>query len=315
MSGHICLAVHAPALDLLERQLDSLRRQTLGDWTAVVGIDGDGDDVRRAVERLCGGDPRLHVVAFPDRVGHYRNFERLLASVPPGARWVALSDQDDDWDATKLETLVGELPTAALVQGEARIELRPQDGLPLAGGRARRQTDRTLAAQLVDNQVTGSFAVFRSDLLSTALPFPPPTDAAYHDHWLGLCAQATGGVRTVHEPLQTYVQHGRNVVGETRGATARWRALVRTGGTARARLDYVARHRFGWRVTMARELQQRVTVTSARDARTLRAFARGRLSAGLGAAVGAEAVRGTVSRGRAAVLLVGAAWCAARPPR
>ena len=69
---------------------------------------------------------------------------------------------------------------------------------------------------LVTNSVTGAASLFPRELLDDALPFPPAQFAHFHDHWIALCALATGDIRYVDRPLYDYVQHGGAVVGHAR---------------------------------------------------------------------------------------------------
>ena len=55
--------------------------------------------------------------------------------------------------------------------------------------------------------------MFRRDLLELALPFPDTPGTQYQDHWLGLCALATGRIAYVDRPLYDYVQHGGALLG------------------------------------------------------------------------------------------------------
>jgi hypothetical protein len=61
--------------------------------------------------------------------------------------------------------------------------------------------------------VTGGAALFRSDILPAALPFPPPSETVLHDHWIGMVAMAFGEVAYVERPLYDYVQHGSAALG------------------------------------------------------------------------------------------------------
>lgn len=306
MTGTICLAVYRPQPELLRRQIASIKAQDLTDWTCLVGVDGPDDEALAMLGPLCATDPRFRLVAFDERLGHFRHFERLMHLVPDDAGWVALSDQDDVWRSDKLARLVPLLDGAALVQGEALVA----DATGRPHGTAQRHTGRGLAALLVDNQVTGSFAVMRTDLVRQALPFPSPTDAAYHDHWLGVCGHLAGGLRTVHEPLQTYVQHDSNVLGESAGGrwATRLTALGRSSGRRReGPLRYLAEHRYGWRARMSRSALERFPEVPAHDRRVLTLFAGGRLSPALARVVTADALARRVPSGRAAGVLVGAA--------
>jgi hypothetical protein len=106
-----------------------------------------------------------------------------------------------------------------------------------------------LGPLIIDNCVTGSPSVMRTSLLRLALPFPEPTDAAYHDHWLALCADVDGGTGILPDVVQNYQQHGANVIGEELGRSlvTRFAKLQGTSGGGLARqLDYLSQHRFGW---------------------------------------------------------------------
>lgn len=309
MSGTVCLAVYRPQEDLLRAQIESISAQTLQDWDCIVGIDGTDPEARAAVERIVAGDRRFRVVEYEDNVGFYRNFERLLGEVPAASEWVALADQDDVWFPEKLASLVPLLDGADLAFGQAVIvSVGDEDA-------SRTVTDRrstTLAAALIDNQVTGSISVFRRSLLDTALPMPDATDSAFHDHWLGVCALAGEGIAVRPEPVQDYIQHGGNVIGEERHRTIadRVRTLAgRSGGGVGRGLDYLSAHRWRWRVSMAATLLARQGGRA--ELAFLEAVAQDRLSASLLRGVGREILSRRVPPLRALGLLAGA-W---RSPR
>ena len=71
----------------------------------------------------------------------------------------------------------------------------------------RRNNYTNFASMLITNTVTGAASLMRRELLEYALPFPPAPGSAYHDHWLGLTALATGEIAYVDLPLYDYVQH------------------------------------------------------------------------------------------------------------
>lgn len=303
--GAICMAVYRPDSETLAVQIDSLRAQSVRDWTCEIAIDG-GTPEDLAVVRACvDGDERFHVVSYPERVGFYRNFERALQQVGSQAEWVALADQDDHWYPDKLERLLPALDRAVLVTGQARVVRQTGTEVVDEGVTARRWTG--LFADQLDNTVTGSFSVFRASVARAALPFPAPTDAAYHDHWIGVCAAALGPVEIVDVPLQDYIQHGQNVLGEAQGGrwSARLRAWrTRAGGAFSVR--YVADHRWGWRVTMARTLPDRVDTVPRAVLDDIRPVWRGRISFRLLVRSLGVLMRREAPAGRIAALLVGA---------
>lgn len=303
MTGYVVMAVFRPDPAHLAEQVASLRGQTVTDWRCLVGVDGADPEAVRAVESACDGDSRFTVIEHQVNVGHYRQFERLLGDVPRSAEWVALCDQDDVWCADKLERLTPLLASVSLAQGEA-VAVSPH-----GSRRSSRRTHLGLSALLTDNQVTGSFSVLSPEVLELALPFPAPTAAAYHDHWLGVCAHVLRGVATRHVVVQTYRQHDRNVIGEPVAGQlmSRMRGLVRAAGSVKpsAVLDEVRRERFGWRVRVARTVLDR-TEPRDRDRAVLEAFAGGRSTWRLVRLLTSDMVTRRVPPARALALLASA---------
>ena len=207
------MATFEPPLDLFRRQVDSIRAQTHTDWVCVISDDCSAPDRFAALEAVVADDDRFVVSRSPRRLGFYRNFERALALAPAGSRFVALCDQDDAWHPDKLATLRAELGDARLVYSDARVV--GEDGRLRAGTywSRRRNNHADLLSLLVANSVSGAATLFPRDLLDDALPFPPAQFAHFHDHWLALCALATGEIRFVDRPLYDYVQHGGATLG------------------------------------------------------------------------------------------------------
>ncbi|WP_105030130.1 glycosyltransferase [Arthrobacter ruber] len=304
--GIVALAAYRPPERLFARQLLSIQAQTHRDFRCLISVDGDHEQVARTVERICGGDERFEVIGFDDRQGFYGNFERVLRAVPPTARWIALSDQDDYWYPEKLAALLPHLAENSLVSGQARVV--GDDGRVLTTSTGRRRVQ--LVDLFTENQVTGSLSVLRADLLSVALPFPRlNTPAQYHDHWLGVCAGAARGFTVVDALVQDYIQHEDNVVGENRtGVThlvSRVQELGRRfeGSASPAALArFLAAAGIGWRSLMADTLAARTPVRTAELGTAVAAYSSGARRGAAALAVARGVRRGTVPLRRAAEL-------------
>ncbi|MGI9184454.1 MAG: glycosyltransferase [Solirubrobacteraceae bacterium] len=209
----ICLATYNPPGDLLERQLESIRAQTHGNWICIVSDDCSDPRAYARLDSAIGADPRFILTRSERRLGFYRNFERALSLVGSDAQYVAMSDQDDFWHPDKLETLLAAIGDAQLVYSDARVVTR--DGAEISGTwwNTRRPNHDDLLSLLVANAVTGAASLLRRELLDRVLPFPPHQFAHYHDHWIGLTALATGRIAYVDRPLYDYVQHGNASLG------------------------------------------------------------------------------------------------------
>jgi len=210
----VCMATWEPPRELLERQIDSIRKQTHDDWICLISDDASSADAVAAIGEVIGGDDRFVLSSSAERLGFYRNFERALAMVPPDAGYVALSDQDDRWRPDKLERLLAAMDDGVkLAYSDMRIVGDEGDVLSETYWSFRPNNHTDFASLVVANTVTGAASLFDRDLLADALPFPPPLGNAYHDHWIAQVALALGRLAYVPEPLYDYVQHGDAALG------------------------------------------------------------------------------------------------------
>lgn len=203
----ICMATFDPPADLLQRQLDSIRGQSHGNWVCVISDDCSGPEAVARLQRAIAEDPRFVLSRSAERLGFYRNFERALALAPSDAEFVAMSDQDDAWHEDKLATLLSEIGEARLIYSDARVVSRTGELISETWWSRRRNNHSDLLSLLVANAITGAASLFPRALLEDALPFPPAQFAHFHDHWVGLAALAGGEVAYVERPLYDYVQH------------------------------------------------------------------------------------------------------------
>lgn len=268
----ICMATFDPDEELLRRQLDSIRAQSLseaGDWICLISDDCSAPERFAMLERAVHGDSRFVLSRSPRRIGFYRNFERALRMVPTGTEMVALSDQDDRWYPEKLATLRDALGEAQLVYSDQRLVDRSGRVLRDTLWKGRRNNHTSFASILIANTIVGASTMFRRGLLDDALPFPKGPGWEFHDHWLAVVAMASGPVRYVDQPLYDYVQHSGAIVSrvgvqgaddagrpwhrvprpsELRGLFARWRHAYFRGYLQHALLAQVVLVRRGERL-------------------------------------------------------------------
>lgn len=210
----ICLASYEPSIEFLSRQLDSIRAQKHTNWVCVISDDGSSNVAD--IEHLVAGDDRFVVVAHDRNAGFYRNFERALAYAPADADAIAMCDQDDVWDADKLDTLLAEFadPSVSLAYADMRLIDTDDEVVADTFWRHRRNQWHDLDALLMLNTVTGAAALVRGSVVrDLVLPFPPGTPSAFHDQWVAAVAMAAGRLAFVDRPLHSYRQHGAAVTG------------------------------------------------------------------------------------------------------
>lgn len=216
----ICMATYEPDPPLLERQLDSIRAQSHGDWVCLISDDGSSPPRFELLRELTVGDPRFTIERGAKRLGFYLNFQRALEMVPAEADFVALADQDDRWYPDKLAALLEGIGAARLAYSDMRIVDETGEAISETFWRGRRNNHTDLASLLLANTVTGAASLFRRDLLELVLPFPEPVGDPFHDQWIAVVALATGSIAYLDRPLYDYVQHG----GGARGHAAAMRS-------------------------------------------------------------------------------------------
>ncbi|PSL55410.1 methyltransferase family protein [Saccharothrix carnea] len=212
----ICLATYRAPRRHFAEQVESIRAQTHANWVCLISDDGSDAEGLAVLRDVVGDDPRFVVVEHDENVGFYRNFERALSLVPVDADLVALSDQDDLWDADKLAVLVSRFADPAVQLAYCDMRLVDDAGEVVArsvwSDRANQSTD--LEQLLLLNTVTGAASMVRADLVrERVLPLPPGTLSAYHDQWIAACALSVGKISFVDRALHSYRQHGANVTG------------------------------------------------------------------------------------------------------
>jgi len=211
----ICMATFNPPIELLKRQLESIRKQTHPNWVCVISDDHSDPEFLDGLRREIGDDRRFLLEPGPERLGFYGNFERALSMAPPWAEFVTLCDQDDRWHSEKLEQLLEGIGEAQLVYSDARVVEPDGTVIHPSYWTVRRNNHTNFASLLLANSITGAASLFRRDLLEDVLPFPPSLANPFHDHWLAVVALARGEVAYINRPLYDYVQHPGAVIGHS----------------------------------------------------------------------------------------------------
>jgi glycosyltransferase involved in cell wall biosynthesis len=238
----ICMATFNPDPGLFQIQIESIRAQTDGNWICVISDDCSRPDRFEEISQAVAGDPRFVLSRSDERLGFYRNFERVLELAPREAEFVALCDHDDRWYPEKLEALRNAIGDAELAYSDQRLVDAQGRVRRDTLWRGRRNNHTNLASLLISNTVAGAASLFRRRVIDRALPFPDPPGWQFHDHWLALVGLTLGEAVYVDRPLYDYVQHpgavlGRAVsdprpsrarlrarLGRLRGVPNRWRA-------------------------------------------------------------------------------------------
>lgn len=203
----------------IESQIESLLAQ-IHEVSVHVSDDVSSDDTVEIVsEKLRAGFDTLHVNT--DNTGFVRNFEQgLKRAIETKAEYVALSDQDDIWDAQRvaagmqamsdLEALHGS-DVPLLVHSDLRlIDAIGEQSHPsfMDYRRYRITSRRCLNIILGENGVMGNTVLMNRALAELCLPFPASLHV--HDYWIALMAELFGHREMLDKPLVNYRLHENN---------------------------------------------------------------------------------------------------------
>lgn len=209
----------------LQQQLDSLLAQTLRPDEIIVRDDVSSDATAALVAAFATRAQAMgiHVDAQvnPENLGYRRNFQEAITAC--SGDLIFLCDQDDVWDATKLQRFADAFqarPELLVLHSNARLidgQGAPLPGSLFASLKIRRHElrgmhdGRAFEMLLRGNMITGATMAFRRSLLPQVLPLP-----AYgwvHDAWIGIQAAIVGVVDTLEECTIAYRIHENNQLG------------------------------------------------------------------------------------------------------
>jgi hypothetical protein len=211
----------------LRPQLQSIRRQSLADWTLLVRDDGSTDSTAEILQEVAGQDRRIRVLkSHGQHCGAAGNFGLLMQrACDLGADYLFLADQDDVWQVDKLrrqmelmrqnETAPGR-PVAHLVYSDPVVVNQWMQTVHrsfLECSRLSPGGHDPLRVLLGRSFVLGCTCALNRPLLELVLPLP--ASIASHDWWVGLCAAAAGRISCLGEPTLWYRRHGGNSSGPT----------------------------------------------------------------------------------------------------
>lgn len=206
----VCLASYN-GINYIKEQIESILALISLEDEVIVCDDASTDSTCGIIKSF--NDSRIKLIKNNTNLGPVKTFERALSYAK--GEYIFLSDQDDIWEAEKVEKtlkIFEENPdllmvhhTLSLIDSEGNII--SQNWNPLSEGKVSRLS--FLFRQLIKGQIWGCAAAFKGSLLSGLLPFPKYVYA--HDHWLAVVSAVKGDVYLLNQPLVRHRIHQNNV--------------------------------------------------------------------------------------------------------
>ncbi|MDZ4042086.1 MAG: glycosyltransferase family 2 protein [Eubacteriales bacterium] len=208
----------------LSEQLQSISRQVRLPDELVICDDGSADKTINIIEtfvKKVSFSVRLYINNA--NLGSTKNFEKVIGLCKGNI--IALSDQDDVWNPTKLldiEFMFLQFPKLGAIFSDAEVvnEHLGTLGYNLwqsVGFCPTEQTDlingKSMQILLKHNVVTGATMAFRAEYRKDILPIP---SCWVHDAWIALIISSFAPLGLITKPLIKYRQHPQQQLGARR---------------------------------------------------------------------------------------------------
>jgi glycosyltransferase involved in cell wall biosynthesis len=202
--------------DYLVEQLDSFAAQTHSNWEVWVSDDGSEDDTLKILKTYQKQWPGCLSISLGPGQGFAPNFLSLTCNPDIQADYYAYSDQDDIWEADKLDRAVSWLQTIpahipALYCSRTRLVDKNNHEIGLSPLFSRPPGFTNALAQ---NLGGGNTMVFNNATRVLLREAGEKMVIVTHDWWAYLVVTGCGGkVFYDRTPTLRYRQHGGNLVG------------------------------------------------------------------------------------------------------
>ncbi|HFQ4975260.1 TPA: glycosyltransferase family 2 protein [Vibrio vulnificus] len=208
----------------LADQIESIRSQTFGNFVLYVRDDGSRDSTLSILDKYETLDSRIKVLKGNSiNLGVTASFLELLYKV--SADIYFFCDQDDLWEANKIETL-----SKHFENNSNKFPLLVHSDLNLIDSKGKSlgstfnlsedlifPKDYNSRQALLQNSIVGCSLAFNQALRDVALKgYENRHKIALHDWWIALCALYFGEVVYLDTPLINYRQHENNVSGTSK---------------------------------------------------------------------------------------------------
>lgn len=190
----------------LAQQLDSLLQQTYTNTEIIITDDASADGTAKILQQYAQQHSNIKFFINECNIGYNKNFEKAINLCSGG--YIAISDQDDIWEADKIAIMMQQWPQQSQFVYSLSGNFTDDD---FAG--------RTAAPNVVysnvddvhklvfNSPVHGHACMFKKELMQCCTPFP---EDIFYDWWMSMHAAATGVVGCVPQTLTWHRCHSAN---------------------------------------------------------------------------------------------------------
>ena len=204
-------------------QLDSILAQTHGVDEIIVCDDTSSDNTKVILEEYKNKHPNLFFIHYnTQNLGPTKNIEKAIQACTGDI--ILLADQDDYWEANKVETIVkwfeqnpnmnGVFTNGFLINSNEKLDRKYGlwDIMSFPYNKVNNSQDLKLYINTVENSVTGATLAIRNNLTFLKQPFPQIKHLV-HDRWLAMNLAENNSLGILEEKLIRYRIHSEQTIG------------------------------------------------------------------------------------------------------
>ena len=211
----------------IRKQLDSILNQTLKVDEIVIVDDQSVDQTVSVVKEIIKENPSISIQLFenPENVGYKKNFRNAMSHCQ--GDYVFLCDQDDYWEANKVETMIHIMESNEKIMALASsFSFIDQEDVPFEVEQVPGLSNNNLLRRVVEPgklvEITFDEFCIQNSFQGCALCITKEmnsiflncfTDEIFHDWLLNLLASERQGMYFYNVPLFRYRIHGNNTIG------------------------------------------------------------------------------------------------------
>lgn len=199
----------------LKEQIDSILNQTVKETIELVVCDDmSTDNTRQILSEYANNDSRIKIYFNETNLGFSKNFLKTISLCK--GDFIAFSDQDDIWEANKLELLMQNIGEKDFVCSNALLVDEKNEPLGFTMKEVCNyhwipsNKDLLFKRIVFTNIAQGSTMLAKADFLK-AYCKEVPAEIKYHDWWFALNSCAKNGFVYTDECTIRYRQHNSNV--------------------------------------------------------------------------------------------------------
>ena len=226
MKISVALIVYNGA-EYMRTQLDSIIAQTHKVDEIIICDDASYDNTKEILEEYKNKHPNLFFIHYNTKnIGPTKNIEKAI-QVCIG-ELILLADQDDYWEAHKVETIVkwfeqnptmnGVFTNGTLMNSNGELDnkyaLWDIMSFPYKTIKSKTELNKNLKLYIntVENAVTGATLAIRNNLPFLKQPFPIIKNLV-HDRWLAINLAETNSLGILEDKLIRYRIHSEQAIG------------------------------------------------------------------------------------------------------